>query len=139
MLKKLIALGAAAAVTAGAWALTAKEQAVVDRIQHTASVCVAGDPCSGTDGAAPVVAAAGAVRAGSDVYTTGCAACHASGAAGAPKTGDASAWAARQEQGLDTLVKHAYEGFKGMPAKGLCADCSEEEIRGAVEHMLSQL
>ena len=138
MLKKLIALGAAASVTLGAWALTAKEQSIVDRIAHKASVCVVGDPCAGEAGAAPVVASASA-RAGDAVYTSGCAACHASGAAGAPMTGDAAAWAPRQEQGLDTLVKHAYEGYKGMPAKGLCADCSEEEIRGAVEYILSQL
>lgn len=137
MLKKLMAFGAVVAVTSAAWALTAKEQAVVDRIAHTGSVCVAGDPCAGSAGAAPVVAAA--ARAGDAVYTSGCAACHSSGAAGAPKTGDAAAWAPRESQGLDTLVKHAYEGFKGMPAKGLCADCSEEEIRGAVEYMLSQL
>ena len=52
------------------------------------------------------------------MYKAACAACHAAGAAGAPKTGDAGAWTARFKQGFDTLVKHAVEGFKGMPAKG---------------------
>lgn len=137
MLKKLMAFGAIVAVTSAAWALTAKEQSIVDRIAHTGSVCVVGDPCAGSAGAAPVTVAA--ARAGDAVYTSGCAACHTSGAAGAPKTGDAGAWAPRQAKGLDTLVKHAYEGFNGMPAKGLCADCSEDEIRGAVEYMLNQL
>ena len=138
MLKKLIALGAAAAVTLSAWALTAKEQAVVDRIAHTASACVVGDPCAGEAGAVAVVASASA-RSGDAVYTAGCAACHASGAAGAPMTGNAAAWEPRQAKGIDTLVQHAYNGYNAMPAKGLCADCSEEEIRGAVEYILSQL
>ena len=138
MLKKLIGLLAVAAVSVGAYALTAKDQAIVDRISHSGSVCVAGDPCAGTDGAAAVTVAA-AARAGDAVYNAGCAACHSAGAAGAPKTGVTGAWAARQEQGIDTLVQHAYEGYNAMPAKGLCADCSEEEIRNAVEYMLAQL
>ena len=70
--------------------------------------------------------------------TAGCAACHDSGAAGAPKTGDAGAWASRIDKGMDTLVKHAYEGFNAMPAKGMCSDCSEEEIAAAVEYIVDK-
>ena len=66
------------------------------------------------------------------------AACHASGAAGAPKTGDAAAWAPRIDKGMDTLVKHAYEGFNAMPAKGMCSNCSEEEIAAAVEYIVGK-
>lgn len=138
MLKKLIAVVAVVGTVMSAWALTAKEEMIVNRIMHSATVCVAGDACSGQDAPAATTVAA-AARAGDQVYNTGCAACHTSGAAGAPKTGDAGAWADRQAQGIDTLVKHAYEGYKGMPAKGLCADCSEDEIRGAVDYMMSQL
>ncbi len=138
MIKTMIGFLAAATVTLSAYALTAKDQAIVDRIGHAASVCVVGDPCAGSDAAAATTVAS-AARAGDAVYNSGCAACHASGAAGAPKTGDAGAWSARVDQGVDTLVKHAYEGYNAMPAKGLCADCSEDEIRNAVDYMLSQL
>ncbi|QGG79396.1 cytochrome c5 family protein [Litorivicinus lipolyticus] len=138
MIKTIFGFLAAAVISLSAYALTAKDQAIVDRIGHTASVCVAGDPCAGTGGAAAVTVAS-AARAGDAVYNAGCAACHASGAAGAPKTGDAAAWSARVDQGVDTLVSHAYNGYNAMPAKGLCADCSEDEIRNAVDYMLSQL
>ena len=39
---------------------------------------------------------------------------------------------------MDTLVKHAYEGFNSMPAKGMCSDCSEEEIAAAVEYIVDK-
>ena len=63
--------------------------------------------------------------------------CHASGAAGAPKLGDVAAWAPRVAAGNDTLYSNAIGGFKGMPAKGLCFDCSDDEIKAAVDHMVS--
>ena len=85
-----------------------------------------------------VRARAGGPRDGATVDSSGCAACHDSGAAGAPKTGDAGAWASRIDKGMDTLVKHAYEGFNAMPAKGGCGSCSDEEIQAAVEHMVAQ-
>src|SRR5690606_5606947 len=50
---------------------------------------------------------------GEAVYRTACTVCHGAGIAGAPRTGDASAWEARLEQGMETLVKHAIEGFQG--------------------------
>ena len=68
-----------------------------------------------------------------------CAGLSASGAAGAPKTGDVGAWAARMDQGLETLVKHAIDGYKAMPARGLCADCSDQEIADAVAYMIDGL
>jgi cytochrome c5 len=58
------------------------------------------------------------LQTGEAIYTSTCAACHGSGAAGAPKFGDAGAWGARIAQGFDTLVKHANEGLRAMPAKG---------------------
>jgi len=69
------------------------------------------------------------------VYTANCAACHTSGAAGAPKFGDAGAWAPRIAQGYDTLVKHAVEGIRGMPAKGGNADLDNVEVARAVVYL----
>ncbi|MCW9059809.1 MAG: c-type cytochrome [Gammaproteobacteria bacterium] len=83
-------------------------------------------------------AAPRAARSGSDVYAAACIACHATGAAGAPKTGDKAAWAPRAAQGMDTLMQHTLNGFNAMPPKGTCADCSEEELRNAVQHLLKE-
>lgn len=140
MIKRLIGILAMVGVAASAWALTASEQAIVDRIKFKGNVCIAGDPCAGTaEGATVAAAAPASMRSGDTVYTAGCAACHSAGAAGAPKTGDTGQWAGRVDKGIDTLTQHAYEGYNAMPAKGLCADCSEGEIRNAVEYMLAQL
>lgn len=76
--------------------------------------------------------------AGDAVYTANCAACHTSGAAGAPKTGDTAGWAARIAQGYDTLVKHAVEGIRAMPAKGGNPDLDAVEVARAVVFMANQ-
>jgi len=109
------------------------DRATAERLKPVGSVCVEGGSQMADAGAA-----SGEPRDGATVYSSGCAACHDSGAAGAPKTGDAGAWAARIDKGMDTLVKHAYEGFNAMPAKGMCADCSEEEIAAAVEYIVDK-
>ncbi len=72
------------------------------------------------------------------VYTAICAACHTSGAAGAPKLGDAAGWAPRIAQGYDTLLKHAIEGIRGMPAKGGNPDLDDVEVARAVVYMANQ-
>lgn len=72
------------------------------------------------------------------VYTAICAACHASGAAGAPKLGDAGAWSARIGQGYDTLVKHAIEGIRAMPAKGGNPDLDDFEVARVVVYMANR-
>ena len=89
-------------------------------------------------GTAVVAAAPAAARTADAIYTASCAACHASGAAGAPKLGDKAAWSARIAQGNDKLLEHALKGFNTMPAKGGCSDCSDDDIRKVVEHMVSK-
>ncbi|WP_288378445.1 cytochrome c5 family protein [uncultured Massilia sp.] len=75
------------------------------------------------------------LQAGNAVYTAVCAACHDSGAAGAPKLGDNSSWSQRIAQGYDTLVKHAVEGIRAMPAKGGNPDLDNLEVARAVVYM----
>lgn len=72
------------------------------------------------------------------VYTAVCAACHATGLAGAPKMGDASAWGPRIAQGYDTLLKHAIEGIRAMPAKGGNPDLDDVEVARALVYMANQ-
>jgi cytochrome c5 len=79
-----------------------------------------------------------ALRAGQQVYAGLCVACHGAGVAGAPKVGDKTQWHARIAQGFDTLVKHATEGYKGMPPKGGGADLDPQEVARAVAWMADQ-
>jgi cytochrome c5 len=85
------------------------------------------------------VAVVGGARSAESIYTTGCAACHDGGIAGAPMMGNKSQWEARQAKGYETLVNNSYNGINAMPAKGLCADCTKEEIGLAVQYMLDSI
>jgi cytochrome c5 len=78
------------------------------------------------------------LQAGNAVYAAVCAACHDSGAAGAPKLGDNGAWSARLAQGYDTLLKHAIEGIRAMPAKGGNPDLDNLEVARAVVYMTNK-
>lgn len=71
-------------------------------------------------------------------YQQSCFACHASGAAGAPLLGDQEAWEARLEKGMDMLMSNVIDGLNAMPARGLCVDCSDEDLRAIVDYMLEQ-
>ena len=75
------------------------------------------------------------LKTGAEVYNAACMACHASGAAGSPKMGDAGAWGPRIKQGYDTLVSHAIKGIRAMPAKGGNPDLDDVEVARAVVHM----
>lgn len=78
------------------------------------------------------------LQSGEAVYTAICAACHATGVAGSPKFGDASAWSARIAQGYDTLLSHAIAGIRGMPAKGGNPDLDDVEVARAVVYMANK-
>lgn len=78
------------------------------------------------------------LQAGGAVYAAVCIGCHAAGVAGAPKVGDVGAWAARIAQGYDTLVTHAVNGIRGMPAKGGNPDLDDVEVARAVVFMANQ-
>ncbi len=78
-----------------------------------------------------------ALKTGEQVYQAACAACHNSGAAGAPKLADAGAWAARIKTGYDTLLNSALKGKGAMGAQG-GGDYSDVEIGRAVVYMANQ-
>ncbi|HSG90128.1 MAG TPA: c-type cytochrome [Pseudomonadales bacterium] len=87
------------------------------------------------DGAARDEAAA---APGELTWRRNCYSCHASGAAGAPRLGDAEAWAPRVAQGWPTLMRHTLEGLRGMPARGLCRQCDDEELAVTLAWMLTR-
>ena len=74
-------------------------------------------------------------KEGKQVFDEVCTACHTPGALGAPKFGNKADWAPRLKQGYDTLIKHAEEGIRLMPARGGNPDLSDIEIARAVAYM----
>ncbi len=78
---------------------------------------------------------------GKEVYDSACFVCHTPGAAGAPKLGDAAAWATRIEKGIDALNHNAINGYMGsagmMPPKGGRPDFSDDDVKAAVDYMVA--
>ena len=80
-------------------------------------------------------ATAEGTRDTTELYNRACMACHASGAAGAPKTGDTAAWAPRLEKGMDVLIASAKNGLNAMPPRAMCMDCTDDEYKALIEFM----
>lgn len=74
-------------------------------------------------------------KSGQEVYDTVCTSCHTAGALGAPKFENKADWAGPIAQGFDTLIKHAIEGIRQMPARGGDGDLSDVEVARAVAYM----
>ena len=68
-------------------------------------------------------------------YERSCLLCHGRPGSGAPATGDTTAWAPRLAKGADALLASSRDGLGGMPAMGLCTDCSEAELRQLILFM----
>lgn len=114
---------------------------VADRIKPVGQVAISGQDNSALEEKVEAPAALKEM-AGDAVYNTTCVACHGSGLAGAPKTGDKAAWSPRIAKGMDTLHKHSIEGFTGtagvMPAKGGMTTVTDKSIMDAVDYMVAK-
>jgi len=86
-----------------------------------------------------VASAAGdsADKSPEQLYQAACLACHNTGAAGAPKIGDAAGWKPRIAKGLDALVSSALIGIGAMPPRG-GSQYSDDQIRSVVEYILAE-
>jgi len=74
--------------------------------------------------------------AGATTYQRYCFSCHQAGVAGAPRIGDTEAWAPRIAKGADALLTSTIEGIPpGMPPRGLCLQCTDEDLAAAVGYM----
>jgi cytochrome c5 len=124
-------LGLGALVAMQAQAKTASAEEIAERLQPAGELCLEGMDCGG----AAVEEAAGPARSGEEVYSSVCAACHDSGAAGAPIFGDAAAWGDRLDKSMDDLASSAINGLGAMPPRG-GSNASDEEIMNAVEYMV---
>ena len=137
-------------------------EAIIRNIQPVGQVCLAGQNCSDDDTssmsaastaapasepetaapevAAPAVAAVEDTSTDFDVaatYQMSCFACHSSGAAGAPITGDAEAWEERMAKGIDTVLANSINGVGAMPAKGMCMTCTEDNMRSLIDYLVT--
>lgn len=90
--------------------------------------------------AAAVLSIAGHANAadGKAVYTSACALCHATGAMGAPKTGDKARWVPLIKSGMDTLYKNTINGKNAMPPKGGKSGLTDDNVKAALDYMVSQ-
>ena len=113
------------------------EEIVLENIKPVGQVYIAGESEPEAAPAADTAVASSGPKSGEEVYNGSCMSCHGTGAAGAPKLGDTAAWAPRIAAGMDALLANATNGLNAMPPKGLCMACSEAELQGAVEYMVS--
>lgn len=81
--------------------------------------------------AAPIALSDRSARA----YQSACASCHSRPGIGVPLTGVDADWRSRREQGLDALLAHTVDGFRGMPPLGTCGLCSERDLRELIRYM----
>ena len=132
--KRILCLAAAIAATASLGQAVAPGTVadVVERTRPFGELCLKGEECGGEP--APAAPAAQSLS-GEDVYGMFCHTCHATGLNEAPKTGDAEAWAPRLAKGIDALLQTTRQGLNLMPANGLCMNCSDDELKAAIDHM----
>ena len=76
---------------------------------------------------------------GAEIYNNFCSSCHNPGLSGAPKLGDTEAWAPRIAKGKALLLEATIAGVQpAMPPRGMCFDCSDEDLAAAVDYMVSR-
>ena len=119
---------------------TAEETAAVEDEAASEEAMAANDDAASEEGAASSEESGGSDLDGAALYaSSGCAACHDSGVAGAPAMGDADAWAERLDKGSDELYANAINGIGAMPAKGGNPNLSDEEVMAIVDHMIAEV
>ena len=115
--------------------------AVAQRLKPVGEVIVDANavaPVAVAAAAAPVAAVTGGADPGKTTYEAVCAACHAGGIAGAPKTGDKGVWGSRIAQGNDVMYASAIKGKNLMPAKGGNSALADDAVKAAVDFMVAQ-
>lgn len=76
---------------------------------------------------------------GAKVYQQFCANCHATDPLvplNAPRFREKSDWQARLKQSSDLMFKHVNEGLNLMPARGGCFECTDDELKAAIQYLL---
>jgi len=100
-----------------------------------ASGCGQGESTTSPDSEAVLAA-----HPGEEIYQNYCFSCHASGSSGAPELGDAEAWAPVLAKGPELLLRATIDGVPpAMPARGMCFDCTDEQLAAAIDYMAEQV
>ena len=135
--KVLLAIAFLAAMLVQTVSASTLEDEVAARIKKVGSVCIQGESCGqATAGAATVATASGGADA---IYKGSCSTCHNIGVAGAPILGNKDDWVPRISKGMDVLYASVFNGLApGMPARGLCFSCSDDDLKAVVDLMVEQ-
>ena len=124
--------------------------AVADRIAPAGAVYAGNTGRAAMQAAADAAAKAAASQVayggttdGKTIFNNLCTSCHTAGVAGAPKVGNKAMWAPRIAEGLDTLIKHATDGYHGpdgnfMPPKGGNPALTDVQVKAAVTWIVDQ-
>ena len=118
----------------------AERDAIAERLKPVGDLCLQGEDCgtamaSNDGGGSDDGGVSGGID-GEGIYGNVCAACHESGAAGAPIRGDEGAWSERTGKGFETLLSHSINGFNAMPARGGNPNLSDEEMEAATAYLV---
>jgi len=116
------------------WAVDLSDkQQIEERIKPIGQVRLA-EQTAAMESASPQADAAGKAT-----YEQYCSICHRDGLAGAPKFRDAKDWQPRiDKKSIDDLVVSANKGLNAMPIQGTCTECSDEDLKNAIQYMLPQ-
>ncbi|GAB5346752.1 cytochrome c5 family protein [Pseudomonas fluorescens] len=143
---------AAPATVLALWAVSAQaatNDEIAKRLEPVGQVCVQGQECKGME-VAVAVGGGGGAKTPDEVIAKHCNACHGSGLLNAPKIGDTAAWKERlghvdavlaelkiedPQKGTKGLAQVAKHGLNAMPPMGTCADCSLDDLEGAIKKM----
>jgi cytochrome c5 len=107
------------------------------QIEGSAPVVPAGEAPKAVATAVAAAPAAAGKPDGKKTYDTACMACHATGAANAPKLGDKVAWAPRLKAGNEALYAAVIKGKGAMPPKGGNAALSDADVKAAVDYLVA--
>lgn len=125
----IVVLVASCCFIAGSFAQEDNSE-LLERIKPVGKVQIAGAAPAG-----PAVAAG--PRSGKEIYAAACTVCHAAGVLGAPKTQVAGDWQPRlDDKGYDEVWMNAVNGIGAMPPMGTCGDCSNDDIKAAMDYMI---
>lgn len=87
----------------------------------------------------PLTATHKDIHLGKAIFESKCVLCHKNGIAGAPRLGNRLDWAPRIKKNFSLLLRHASTGYRAMPPKGACLECSTSDLEAAIHYMLEQV
>ena len=135
LIMKMLAVPATVLALWAASAQAATNDDIAKRLEPVGKVCIQGEECKGMEVA--VTAGGGGAKTPDEIIAKHCNACHSTGLLGAPNIGATAACEERADHqgGLDGILAKAITGINAMPPKGTCADCSDADLKGAIEKM----